>query len=71
MGYSTSLGLEFVSTMATTGIFNFLASATAIFSRWISTTYSTEGNLFISFIPEKNLFNLPLSASNFCDSLFV
>ena len=52
-------------------MFNFLASSTAIRSRFISTTNKKAGKEFISLIPEKNLFNLITSASNFWDSLLV
>jgi hypothetical protein len=43
MGNSTMFGSELVSTMANTGIFNRLASLTAIFSFEISTTNSAAG----------------------------
>ena len=71
IGYSISSGFELVSTIPTTGIPNFLASATAIFSLCMSTINKTDGNSLISLIPEKNLFRRPLSASSFCDSRFV
>ncbi len=71
IGWRISFGFEFVSTIPTTGMFNFLASSTAIRSRLISTTNKKEGKEFISLIPEKNLFNLATSASNFWDSLLV
>ena len=51
---SISSGSVFVSTIATTGIPNFLASLTAICSLCGSTTYITSGIRGMSSIPPKN-----------------
>ena len=61
IGYSTKSGSEFVSTNATIGIFNFLASANAKCSRFISTTNNAPGFLSIFEIPVRFFSNLKSS----------
>ena len=61
IGKSTSSGSQLVSTVATTGMPNFLASAIAIFSFLGSTTKRAPGILGISLIPPRYFSNLSIS----------
>ena len=63
IGYCTTEGSQFVSTIATTGMPSRLASATAIFSLITSTTKMAAGRRTISLMPPKNLFRRTTSCS--------
>ena len=64
-------GSALVSTMATTGMPSLLASATAIFSFFASTTKRAPGSRDIIFTPSRLRLSFSRSRSNIRRSFFV
>ncbi len=71
IGKSTSSGLQLVSTTATIGIFNFLASETAIASFFESTINMIPGSESIFLIPPRFFSNFSFSLTRLNFSFFT